>query len=138
MLPKTKRLTKKRDFSKLGTQGRSAYGAHMTMRVRQIKAGNGTTVIEPRVAFITSTKVMKKAVDRNRAKRRMREVVRSVWKDIPNNVHVLFILQPAVKDLPYAELVAEVKHLLAKIPSTLLKPARPSPRARKVAEKRKA
>lgn len=130
MLPKTKRLTKKRDFAKLGVQGRSAYGVHMTMRVRQVKDA------EPRVAFITSTKVMKKAVDRNRAKRRMREVVRLLWKEIPKNVQILFVLQPPVKDIPHAELVAEVKHLLEKVPATLLKPAKPSPRARKVAAKR--
>ena len=130
MLPKSKRLTKKRDFAKLGVQGRSAYGPYMTMRVRQVKD------VEPRVAFITSTKVMKKAVDRNRAKRRMREVIRLLWAEIPKNVQIIFILQPPVKDIPHAELVEEVKHLLEKIPATLLKPARPSPRARKVAAKR--
>lgn len=132
MLPKSQRLTKKRDFSKLGVQGRSAYGPRMTMRVRQAAEA------EPRVAFITSTKVMKFAVDRNRAKRRMREVIRSLWTEIPKHIHVLFILQPQVVDLDHAELVAEVRHLLEKIPQTLLKPARPSPRARKVAKKRQS
>ncbi len=131
MLPKPKRLTKKRDFAKLGTQGRTAYGPHMTMRVRPSKEE------APKVAFITSTKVMKKAVDRNRAKRRMRDVVRRSWEKIPPRVHVLFVLQPPVKDIPHAELVAEVEHLLEKIPTTLQKPARMSPRARKLHEKRK-
>jgi len=132
MLPKTKRLTKKGDFAKLGVQGRSAYGPRMTMRVRQVKE------VGPRVAFITSTKVMKKAVDRNRAKRRMREVIRALWTDIPKNVQLLFVLRPEVKDAAYLDLVAEVKHLLEKIPETLTKPAKPSPRARKLAAKRPA
>lgn len=94
MLSKDRRLTKKRDFSKLGTQGRSIHGPFATLRVRMSKAG------EKRVAFITSTKVMKRAVDRNRAKRRMREVARKLWDELPD-AHLLFILKSECKDVPY-------------------------------------
>ncbi len=130
MLPKSKRLSKKKDFAKLGVHGRSSYGPHMTMRVCKVRFD------EPRVAFITSTKVMKKAVDRNRAKRRMREIIRRLWEDIPKNVYLVFVLQATVKDIPNDDLVTEVRHLLEKVPLTLLKPARLSPRARKNRAKR--
>ena len=130
MLPTNKRLTKKRDFTKLGTQGRSVYGPFATLRVRSV------TQSEPKVAFITSTKMFKRAVDRNRIKRRLREVVRLLWNDIPKNTQLIFIAKPEAKDADYQLIVTDVKHMLEKIPEALLKPAKPSPRARKIAEKK--
>lgn len=129
MLSKDRRLTKKRDFSKLGTQGRSIHGPFATLRVRMSKAG------EKRVAFITSTKVMKLAVDRNRAKRRMREVARKLWDELPD-AHLLFILKSECKDVPYEQLVDEVRRLISKVPEAMTRPPKLSPRARKIAEKR--
>lgn len=122
MLPKTKRLTKKKDFMKLAVQGRSIFGPFATLRVRQ------TPKISTKVAFITSTKVFKKAVDRNRAKRRMREVVRLVWSDLPPGMQLLFVLKPESKDAEYSKLVEEVKRLVAKIPDAMMRPAKPSSR----------
>ena len=122
MLPKAKRLTKKKDFMKLAVQGRSIFGPFATLRARQ--AANSDT----RVAFITSTKVFKKAVDRNRAKRRMREVVRLVWPDLPPGMQLLFVLKPESKDADHAKLVEEVKRLISKIPEAMSKPPKPSSR----------
>lgn len=125
MLKKNQRLTKKQDFTKLATQGRSVFGPFATMRVRPVREN------EKRVAFITSTKVFKKAVDRNRVKRRMREVVRGLFTIIPPNVHLLFILKPEALKAPYPGLVAEVERLLTKIPEALSKPPQLSPSAKK-------
>lgn len=125
MLPKSKRLTKKREFAKLGIQGRSVYGRFSALRVHEVKSGG------PKVAFITSTKVMKLSVHRNRAKRRMREVLRQVWDELPVNVHLLFILKPEAKDAAYADLIADVRHMVEKIPEALKRPPRLSPRAQR-------
>jgi len=122
MLPKIKRLTKKKDFMKLAVQGRSIFGPFATLRVRQ------TPKAPTKVAFITSTKVFKKAVDRNRAKRRMREVVRLVWADLPLGMQLLFVLKPESKDADYSKLIKEVKRLVAKIPDAMTRPAKPSSR----------
>lgn len=132
MLPKARRLTRAKDFARLGTQGRSVFGPFLTMRVRNVEEKG------PKVAFITSTKVFKRAVDRNRVKRRLRALVRDVFSEVPANVHILFIVKPealkATKDL----LLGEIRRLIAKIPDALLKPPKLSPGAVKHAIKRKA
>jgi len=129
MLPRAKRLTKQRDFIKLAQQGRSIFGPLATLRMRQI------TGEKSRVAFITSTKVMKKAVDRNRAKRRMREAVRANWNLVPPEMHLLFILKPEACTVEYKLMIEEVARLISKIPEALTKPAKPSSRALKHEQK---
>lgn len=125
MLAKPKRLTKKRDFLKLASKGHSVFGPFATLRVRETKGKPS------KVAFITSTKVFKKAVDRNRAKRRMREVIRLNWSDIPAEMHLLFVLKPESRDAKWEDLVIEVKRMFDRIPEALTKPPKPSSRALK-------
>lgn len=132
MLAKSHRLTQKKDFARLSTQGRSVFGPFLTMRVRS-SGEEG-----PRIAFITSTKVFKKAVDRNRVKRRLRAIVRELLAEVPRRIHLLFIVKPEALKAPHLELTAEIKRLLEKIPEALTKPAKPSPGAMKLAAKRRA
>lgn len=115
---------------KLAVHGRSVFGPYATLRINSAKIGEKT-----RVAFITSTKVMKLAVDRNRAKRRMREVLRGLMADIPEGFSLLFVLKPECKDVPYEKLVEEVKRLLSKIPDAMKKPPKPSSRGKKFTTK---
>jgi ribonuclease P protein component len=129
MLPKPKRLTKHRDFLKLAAQGHTVFGPFATLRIRH------TLKDQTKVAFITSTKVFKLAVDRNRAKRRMREVVAGLWPILPQNMHLLFILKPECKSVAWEVLVTEVKRMVERIPEALLRPVKPSSRAKKQAAK---
>lgn len=132
MLPKDKRLTKKRDFLKLGTAGRPVYGVFTTLRVRALNKP------ETKVAFLTSTKMFKLAVHRNRVKRRLREIIREIWGELPSAMHLLFIAKPEVLDADYGKIKEDILHMLPKIREALTKPAKPSPRARKLAEKKKS
>lgn len=132
MLPKTQRLTKAKDFSRLSTQGRSVFGPYATMRLRQVKEP-GT-----KIAFITSTKIWKKAVDRNRIKRRFRHICRNAMKDTPDRLHILLILKPDALRATHDELAEEIRRLFSKIPEALQKPASLSPRAKRLQDKRKA
>lgn len=131
-MPKDKRLTKKRDFLKLGTAGRPVYGVFTTLRVRALNKP------ETKVAFLTSTKMFKLAVHRNRVKRRLREIIREIWGELPPAMHLLFIAKPEVLDAEYQKIKEDILHMLPKIPEALTKPAKPSPRARKLAEKKNA
>lgn len=130
MLHKDRRLTKKKDFTKLAIHGRSVFGPYATLRINNAQPGAKT-----RIAFITSTKVFKLAVDRNRAKRRMREVVRGLLSEIPDGLSLLFVLKPESKDAKHEALIEEVKRLLSKIPEALTKPAKPSSRGKKITTK---
>jgi len=130
MLKKEFRLTNAKDFEKLGVKGRSEYGPFMVMRVRPVADG-------PKVAFITSTKVFKSAVDRYRVKRRLRHVIKKYIDEVPSNVHILFIVKKEALKSPHDKLVEEMQRLIFKIPEALKKPPKLSPRAQKMKEKRK-
>ncbi len=125
MLPRDKRLTKKRDFLKLGTAGRPVYGVYTTLRVRALGRP------ETKVAFITSTKMFKLAVDRNRVKRRLREIIRQIWAELPTSMHLLFIAKPEALEADFEKIKEDIRHMLPKVQDALKKPARPSPRAKK-------
>lgn len=132
MLSKQHRLRHSRDFKVLGIKGRSIFGPYATARIRQTKESG------PRIAFITSTKAFKLAVDRNRIKRRFRAILRELLSEVPLNMQVLFILKPEAQKATHEQLVVEVRRLLSKIPETLTKPEKMSPRALKEKLKRQA
>ena len=69
-----------------------------------------------RVAIIVSKKVLKHAVDRNRVRRRLYEIMRQRINQFDRVVDVVVVAyQPRVMDMPYAELVSEVDRCLAKL-----------------------
>ena len=68
-----------------------------------------------RVAIIISKKVLKHAVDRNRARRRLYEIVRPMIGDFNRTVDLAIIVyKPNVINAPHDELVAEVTKCLQK------------------------
>ena len=67
---KEERLTKEREFKEVFNHGRSLGGSTVAFYFLPNSLGF------PRAGFIVSKKVSKKAVERNRAKRLMREVFR--------------------------------------------------------------
>ncbi|MCC7357477.1 ribonuclease P protein component [Candidatus Uhrbacteria bacterium] len=131
MLPRDKRLTKKRDFLKMGLVGRPIYGVYTTLRIRSLQKP------ETKVAFLTSTKMFKLAVDRNRVKRRLREILRDIWNELPSSMHLLFIAKPEALHGDFLKIKEDIRHMLTKVSDALQKPARPSPRARKNAVKKR-
>jgi ribonuclease P protein component len=65
-----RRVRKRADFDRLRTQGRSRTHPHLFLRV----APNGLP--HPRYGVVVSKRVAPKAVERNRLRRRLREVLR--------------------------------------------------------------
>jgi ribonuclease P protein component len=126
MLPKPQRLRRAKDFALLSQKGRVVFASLFTLRFRQSK--------EPtKVGFVTSAKVFKTAVKRNRAKRRLREVLRLIQPNWPANMNLLFIAKPQVLDADFEELKKAVLHAFEKIPEALAKPPVPrkNPKARR-------
>ena len=123
MLPRPLRLTKKKDFMILATKGRSIFGPYATLRIVEVKKG-----MKGKIAFIISTKVFKRAVDRNLTKRRSREAIRKLLPEVPAGVNLLFVLKPEARDVEHTKLIEEFRRLMTKVPEALLKPAKPSSR----------
>ena len=131
MLKKNFRLTKKKDFNRLATHGRSIFGIYSTLRINRNNQNN------KKIGFIISTKIFKRAVKRNRAKRRYREIIKKILPQIPNNYHYLFILKPKTLDADFQKMEQDVLHMISKIDKTFSKPLKISPRTRKEIKKGK-
>jgi ribonuclease P protein component len=125
MLVKPDRLRRARDFALLSQKGRVVFGPFFTLRFRPSQTPT-------KVGFVASTKLFKTAVERNRAKRRMREALRALKSDWPKHMDLLFILKPETKTLEFASLLSNLRRAFEKIPEALARPPVPRPpRARK-------
>ena len=82
---------------------------------------------KPRVGFVVSTKVSKRAVVRNLLKRRMRDVMRPlVAKFRPQNVDVALMVRPEAVAFDFAQVKMTVLELLQKSGlTTTVPPKRP-------------
>lgn len=113
------RMRSGRDFSEVRQHG-AGYRGRFCLLLAQPKAGEPT-----RVGFIASKRGVGIAVKRNRARRRVREIVRRRWARVPHEGFLLvFILSRATLTAPHQELASEIERLLAQAGS--LDPVSPS------------
>ncbi|PIP60831.1 ribonuclease P protein component [Candidatus Uhrbacteria bacterium CG22_combo_CG10-13_8_21_14_all_47_17] len=125
MLKQYLRLRKAKDFALLSQHGRAIYNPLFTLRLRKSGA-------DSRVGFVASKKVFKKAVDRNRVKRRMRAALAGLQGEWPEGFDLLFIIKREVMSVAFAELKEAVRQTFVKIPETMKKPPKKrTPRAKK-------
>jgi len=90
------RLKKQKDFKRVFDHGKSLGGSTVAFYFMN----NGLDY--PRAAFIASKKVSKRAVDRNRAKRLMREVFR-LNKHRMKPVDIIFIARKGILGKKYQD-----------------------------------
>ncbi len=125
MLPKSDRLRRARDFALLSQKGRAVFGPYFTLRFRPSQE-------KTKIGFVTSTKIFKTAVERNRAKRRLREALRALRAEWPEKMDVLFIVKREAMELDFTLLIASIKRAFEKIPEALTRPPQPrKPKARR-------
>src|SRR5688572_4907330 len=75
-IPPLQRMRSALDFGRMREKGRPLRGAHCLVVV-EARPGEPT-----KVAFVASRKAVGNAVRRNRARRRLREIVRRRWPEI--------------------------------------------------------
>lgn len=114
MIAATFRLRKHADYQKVYKAGRKQFGRQMSyfFALRPALGAEGTAMRDaspdgPRIG-LTVGKVMGKAVDRNRIKRRMREAVRSQLPGLRAPVDVVLHPKRSVIDLEFSRLESEV------------------------------
>jgi len=101
------RLRTTLDYAAVKRDGRALRGQHC-MLLAAATPGEPT-----RVGFIASRKGVGGAVERNRARRRLREIVRRRWPRISPSGHALaFIAYRTAVTASHPELVADVERLL--------------------------
>lgn len=106
--PKTKRLLRHTDFQQVYLQGRRQFTGNMTVFFLRRAADTADESCSLRVG-LTVGKVLGKAVERNRIKRRMREALRASWPPEGAALDVVFNPRKSVLRLPFGELRAEVE-----------------------------
>jgi len=102
--PHRARLLRRADFERVYKQGRRYFSQHMTVFCLQSAQGEGL-----RVGF-TVSKMLGRAVQRNRVKRRLREAFRleAVWNCA--NVDIVINPKKTVATADFAVLKTEIRH----------------------------
>lgn len=102
------RLTRGRDHARVRDEGMAYRGRTCLLLV--VAAAGETS----RVGFIASKRGVGGAVQRNRARRRLREIVRRRWARVPPHGYLLvFIASRRTLDAPHQVLATDVETLLA-------------------------
>lgn len=108
MLPKAHRLRKTKDIEVLFKQGKSAYCGSLGIKL------HANQLAYPRFTILVNKKVSKKAVDRNRLKRCLRELLKQKLK--PGlSVDLLTICQPSALTLDQKDLECDLDLVLSRL-----------------------
>ena len=114
MLPKKYRLRKNIEF--VATYAQKKYVSNLYLSVNLGKTKPTEDYI-PKAAFVVSKKIDKRAVVRNKIKRRMREIYKKVMlenPDFPKWMSMIFSAKPEAKELKFADLEKEMRSLIKK------------------------
>ena len=98
MLPQKNRLSKKKDFDKVFKKGKSSFDG--LLGVKMLKNEQEFT----RFGIIVSSKVSKKAVIRNKIKRRIRNIIAKNYNSGANAKDVVIISLPKISGKKYNEI----------------------------------
>jgi ribonuclease P protein component len=102
------RLRLARDFERVKSRGR-AYRGRLCLVVVCGVPGEPT-----RVGFVASKRGVGNAVQRNRARRRLREIVRRRWERVPHTGFLMmFVASRGTLAAPHQDLASDVEHVLA-------------------------
>ena len=102
------RLRASRDFARVKSDGVPFRGRYCLV-VLGLASGEPT-----RVGFVASRRGVGNAVQRNRARRRLREIVRRRWERLPKIGYLMmFIAHRSALAAPYQDLASDVERVLA-------------------------
>lgn len=104
---RAERLTRAREFQAVFRQG--ARVARPTLLVVWRESDG------PRRAGFTVSRQVRRAVRRNRARRRVREAYRVNRHVLPSGIHLVIVARPRAGIGPYAEIVEDMRYALGSV-----------------------
>ena len=105
MLTRRKRLRKKKEFEEVFKKGKGFKGDFLVLKILKGK------LREARFGFVVSQKVSKKAVIRNKVKRRLRAIIKEKEKGFKKGFEIVIIALPGAEKKNFWE----VKKTLEKL-----------------------
>lgn len=102
MLAKQHRLVKQKDFERVFKQGRSYYTKLLGAKLLANQAVN-------RFGIVISTKISKKATERNRLKRQIRQALRELDKKLKPGFDLVIMALPGFFNQEYGDVKGELK-----------------------------
>ncbi|MEK7124233.1 MAG: ribonuclease P protein component [Patescibacteria group bacterium] len=108
MLPKLNRLTKKKDFDIVFRGRKNFRGDFLALKSVE------NNLKSSRFGLVVSKKISPKAVERNKIKRRLRQIIFSFLKEIKKPTDVVLMALPSIKDKSFIEIKKETAKILKK------------------------
>jgi len=109
MFKKENRLTKTKEFENVWKKGRSSFDKITGVKIVKNKLNVN------RFGVIVSTKVSKKAVERNKIKRRIRETLKELLIEIIGDFDITIVALPLSKEKDKSELEKSIKSNLERL-----------------------
>jgi len=97
MLPKENRLKKKKDFDQVFKKGKGFNEKFLFLKIEK------NNLKESRFGFVVSQKISKKAVIRNKIKRRLREITKEKILQIKKGIDGVLIVKPGLEKKTFLE-----------------------------------
>jgi ribonuclease P protein component len=108
MLSAENRLKKERDFERVFKEGKAWRGELVFLKW----LGNGLDA--SRFGFIVSRKVSKKAIVRNKLKRRLRQIARTRMSELKKGVDIVVVARPGLESKNFAATKEIINELFRK------------------------
>lgn len=109
MLPRQHRLTQDGEFKQVLSKGKTIQGKLFAIKILESAQPKPT-----KIGIITSKKIAKQAVYRNRARRRLREAIRTHLKNLRNGFLVVILTKKEIVESDYKTILEEVGTLFNK------------------------
>ena len=104
MLAKKHRIDRKL-FEEVAKKGKSFSSPYLSLKTAP------TAENQSRFAFVVSSKVAKKAVDRNKIKRRARNIVQKLLVKIKKQINAIIFFKKGAEKLTFSELEKEINDI---------------------------
>ena len=109
MLKKINQLTQDKEFNNVFQNGRASYDKIMGIKAIATKLGSS------RFGILVSNKISKKAVERNKIKRQIREIIRLQLDKLKPGYDCVIITLPPILDKKYQEIVKSINNNFRKL-----------------------
>jgi ribonuclease P protein component len=106
MVVKRERIKKSIDFERIFQTGKTTTGRFVFLKTKKTKNKNC------RWCFVIGSKVSKKAIERNKVKRRVREIMADIYSDLLPGYDIVIVAKKEILGRKYTEIKDETIKIL--------------------------